>query len=149
MKKYNRRSCESNYSRLESQPISDCTKEPLSMRVALLLNMPKAGLEPARGCPHKILSLARLPISSLRHDLYSVVISLVMKLVDLKFYYLRCRCGLSSLRHAFLEKSLAKNFSHTDLLLKQNSRMCFRKSKQKDFRHLGLSYFYKIIVISI
>ena len=29
--------------------------------------MPKAGLEPARGCPHKILSLARLPISSLRH----------------------------------------------------------------------------------
>ena len=31
--------------------------------------MPKAGLEPARGCPHKILSLARLPISSLRHKL--------------------------------------------------------------------------------
>lgn len=30
------------------------------------LYMPKAGLEPARGCPHKILSLARLPISSLR-----------------------------------------------------------------------------------
>ena len=33
--------------------------------------MPKAGLEPARGCPHKILSLARLPISSLRRLLFS------------------------------------------------------------------------------
>ena len=29
--------------------------------------VPLAGVEPARGCPHKILSLARLPISSLRH----------------------------------------------------------------------------------
>lgn len=47
-----------------------------------LLNLPMAGLEPARGCPHKILSLARLPISS--H------------------------------RQAFLQKSLAKNFSHID-----------------------------------
>ena len=34
-----------------------------------LFYLPKAGLEPARGCPHKILSLARLPISSLRHKL--------------------------------------------------------------------------------
>ena len=33
----------------------------------LLKNMPMAGVEPARGCPHKILSLARLPISSHRH----------------------------------------------------------------------------------
>ena len=35
----------------------------------LFFYLPKAGLEPARGCPHKILSLARLPISSLRHVL--------------------------------------------------------------------------------
>ena len=29
--------------------------------------VPMAGVEPARGCPHKILSLARLPIPSHRH----------------------------------------------------------------------------------
>lgn len=28
--------------------------------------VPMAGVEPARGCPHKILSLARLPIPSHR-----------------------------------------------------------------------------------
>ena len=31
--------------------------------------VPKVGLEPTRGCPHGILSPARLPISPLRHKL--------------------------------------------------------------------------------
>ena len=35
--------------------------------------MPKAGVEPARCCQHQILSLARLPISSLGHFLYSII----------------------------------------------------------------------------
>lgn len=36
--------------------------------------VPMAGVEPARGCPHKILSLARLPIPSHR-------------LIQLSYYY--------------------------------------------------------------
>ena len=35
--------------------------------------VPLAGVEPARGCPHKILSLARLPIPSQRL-IYSVLL---------------------------------------------------------------------------
>ena len=33
----------------------------------LLKDLPMVGVEPTRGCPHKILSLARLPIPSHRH----------------------------------------------------------------------------------
>ena len=31
--------------------------------------VPKVGIEPTRGCPHQILSLARLPISPLRRGI--------------------------------------------------------------------------------
>ena len=48
-----------------------CKTKNLLLKGGFLLKMPKAGLEPARGCPHKILSLARLPISSLRHGIFS------------------------------------------------------------------------------
>ena len=36
--------------------------------------MPRVGIEPTRGCPHQILSLARLPISPPR-QIKSVIIS--------------------------------------------------------------------------
>ena len=34
--------------------------------------MPKDGLEPSQGCPHWILNPARLPISPLRPDIYTI-----------------------------------------------------------------------------
>lgn len=38
--------------------------------------VPMAGVEPARGCPHKILSLARLPIPSHRlTTLYMLILA--------------------------------------------------------------------------
>ena len=48
-----------------SHPTEDLFKQIKNSQKGVFY-LPKAGLEPARGCPHKILSLARLPISSLR-----------------------------------------------------------------------------------
>lgn len=50
------------------------TKKKTLKRVFFYL--PMAGVEPARGCPHKILSLARLPIPSHRlTTLYMLILA--------------------------------------------------------------------------
>ncbi len=43
-------------------------ESPLRRGVPPLVVVPKDGVEPSRGCPHWILSPARLPISPLRHQ---------------------------------------------------------------------------------
>lgn len=42
----------------------------------LILQVPEVGIEPTRGCPHGILSPARLPVSPLRHSVLGASASL-------------------------------------------------------------------------